>query len=77
MTVQRGKTIAFTNELPHGGRENTTKNEVYCLFAYTVSNSGDFPLGLVFPLNKGNKKKLKVATEVKVCQLRGGKQAEE
>jgi hypothetical protein len=69
MTVQRGQGIAFTNDLPHGNKENNTKKEVYPLFAYIVSNSGDFSLGSVFPLNKGNKEKLKIATEVKVCCL--------
>ncbi len=69
MTIHRGWAIAFTNDLPHGGGENNTKKEVYNLFAYIVCNSGDFSFGSVFPLNKGNKEKLKVATEVKVCHL--------
>ncbi len=40
--VQRKQAIAFTNDLPHGGREKKSEKEVYCLFAYIVSNSGDF-----------------------------------
>jgi hypothetical protein len=63
--------IAFTNESPYGGGENKTDKVVYCLFAYIVSNSGDIPLRSVFSLNKGNKEKLKVAREEKVCLQEG------
>jgi hypothetical protein len=45
MTVQRGQTIAFANDLPHGGREDNTRKEVYHLYAYIVSYSGVFHWG--------------------------------
>ncbi len=47
--------------MPVGRIEKNTV--VYHLFAYIVSNTGDFPLRKVFPLSEGNKEKLKVARE--------------
>jgi hypothetical protein len=71
MTVEKGQAIAFTNDFPHASGVNRTNKSVYHLFAYIVSNTGDFPSGSVFPLSKGNKKKLKVARENDVSLQEG------
>ena len=50
MTVEKEQAIIFTNDFPHAGGASRTNKAVYPLFAYIVSNTGDFLLGSVFPL---------------------------
>jgi hypothetical protein len=49
ITVHRGQAIAFTSALLHAGGPNNSREPIYRLFAYMVSNAGDFPVGRVYP----------------------------
>ncbi len=49
VTVQKGQAIAFTYEQLHAGGPNNGTEQVYCLFAYIVSDEADYPPNEVFP----------------------------
>jgi hypothetical protein len=58
LMVNKGHVIAFTDELFHAGGDNSTKREIYRLFAYVVSDEKDYPNNMVFTNNKANMEKL-------------------
>ncbi len=58
LTVRKGHENAFTNESFHAGRDNSTGEPIYHLFAYVGSNEKDYPNNMVFTKNKPNMKKL-------------------
>jgi hypothetical protein len=59
--VRKDHPIAFTNELFHAGKDNSTGETIYHLFAYIVSNEKDYPNNMVFTQNKPDMKKLNAA----------------
>ena len=61
LMVNKGHAIAFTDELFHAGGDNSTKKEIYRLFAYVVSDEKDYPNNMVFTKNKANMTKLNAA----------------
>ena len=61
LMVNKGHAIAFTDELFHAGGDNSTKKEIYRLFAYVVSDEKDYPNNMMFTKNKANMKKLNAA----------------
>ena len=59
LVVNKGHAIAFTDELFHAGGDNSTKTEIYRLFAYVVNDENDYPNNMVFTKKQGKYDKAK------------------
>ena len=55
--------LPFTDELFHAGGDNSTKKEIYRLFAYVVSDEKDYPNNMVFTKKQGEYEKAKCRKE--------------